>query len=289
MKELVFIHGRSQQHLDPASLKQQWLTALKKGLAKIGQSLPISDEQVHFPYYGDTLEQLCQGQTPEEAAKIIVQGGIADDIERQFAAQMVIEIGHQLGITDEQAEALLGENVIHQGIENWPVVLGFLRAMDRIPGINSQAISLATHDVYQYLRQSGVNTVINNGVMKAIRPNIETVLVSHSLGTVVAYNLLRTPDTNFRITQFITLGSPLAISPIKRALAPLGRPACISKWFNARDKSDVVALFPLDKDHFPPQPILNKNSVQNPPEDPHSIEGYLSDTDVASSTYTALI
>jgi hypothetical protein len=62
MRELVLVHGRSQQHKDPVNLKKAWLDALAEGLAKIGLTLPVAEESVRFPYYGDTLIGLMEGR-----------------------------------------------------------------------------------------------------------------------------------------------------------------------------------------------------------------------------------
>lgn len=52
-------------------------------------------------------------------------------------------------------------------------------------------MALFTHDVYQYLKNSDVRETIDTGVVAALTPGVETVVVGHSLGTVVSYNLLR--------------------------------------------------------------------------------------------------
>lgn len=298
MKDLVFVHGRSQQGRDPAEIKQQWTAALELGFAAIGKTIPIPAVNIRLPFYGNALDDLVHDVTPEEAASVIAQGAGTDDpsgaytadtgeMIREIAAANFIQPIREQDLTDEDLAA--DTRFIQQGAENWRVTLALLRALDKVPGINAQAIAFATRDVFRYLRRSGVNIIIDKGVMDVLKPNTDTVIVSHSLGTVVCYNLLRTPGTGFRITQLVTLGSPLAITPVKRALAPLGWPAPVGKWFNARDPRDVVALFPLTPNKFPPQPITDKSDVKNDHDDPHSIEGYLSDPEVARRIYDALV
>jgi hypothetical protein len=288
MKQLVLIHGRSQQNLDSIALKQEWVGSLNIGLAGIGRRLPISPDNIKFPYYGNTLIQLCNGLTPEQAASVVIRGEITDDAERQFAGQIIIQAARSFGVTDDDARAAMDQTMIRKGIENWPLVLGFLRALDRIPGVSTDAIALATHDVFQYLSQSGISTIIDNGVAGAFTPDVETVVVSHSLGTLVAYNVLRSLGAAYKISQLITLGSPLAIPAVKQALAPLSHPSCLVKWANARDPHDVVALYPLTPDHFPLQPILDKSDVSNFTPNHHSIPGYLENPAVAQWIYDAL-
>ncbi len=50
--QLVFVHGRSQEHKDAAALKGTWIAALREGLAKSGLDLPIPETNIRFPYYG---------------------------------------------------------------------------------------------------------------------------------------------------------------------------------------------------------------------------------------------
>ena len=79
---------------------------------------------------------------------------------------------------------------------------------------------------------------------------------------------------------------------IKKKLAgikPLGFPANVVTWFNAMDKRDVVALYPLDNKNFPLTPAIdNKTDVHNGTSNAHGISGYLSDKEVAMKIYDAV-
>jgi hypothetical protein len=87
----------------------------------------------------------------------------------------------------------------------------------------------------------------------------------------------------------VTVGSPLAVTAIKRALRPIQHPACVSRWYNAMDSRDVVALYPLDSGHFDVSPgIENKTDVHNQTSNRHGISGYLNDKDVARNIFTGL-
>ena len=50
-RELVFVHGRSQENKDASALKKQWIDALGAGVAKSRLSLPIPETQIRLPYY----------------------------------------------------------------------------------------------------------------------------------------------------------------------------------------------------------------------------------------------
>ena len=120
----------------------------------------------------------------------------------------------------------------------------------------------------------------------------ETVVVGHSLGSVVTYNLLTRQGSalDWKVPLYVTVGCPLGISAIRRTLAPVRHPECAPSWFNARDNRDVVALFPLDAGHFDVDPaVVNKDDVDNDTANRHGISGYLSDAEVAKRVHDAVV
>lgn len=289
MTQLVFVHGRSQEKKDAVALKAEWIQALREGLAKSGLQLPIEEANVRFPYYGQTLYDLVSGA--DEVADVVVRGA-ADANERQFQDAVIKEIQQALDITDEEVRQELGPEVVRRGPANWEWIHGILRVIDRrVPGGSGASIALATRDVYQYLRNPGIRDSIERGITAALTRGVPTVVVAHSLGTVVAYNMLRRDGEShgWVIPLFITLGSPLAITAIKRGVAPISHPACVGEWFNAMDERDVVALYPLNETHFSISPaIQNKTDVRNHTDNRHGIAGYLDDAVVARRIYDAL-
>ena len=297
-RELVFIHGRSQQHKDADALKKEWLDAWGEGLTKSGLTVPIPESQVRFPFYGDTLFDLSEGKTTEEAATVIVRGDETDAAEKQFVLQLLDEIRRERGITEEQLAEVAGQDVVEKGPLNWPWVRATLQAIDRfLPDSSGPTIALFTHDVYVYLTNSGIRQVIEDGICEAMTPGVETVVVSHSLGTVVAYNLFRREGhlRNWKVPLFVTVGSPLAVTAIRtilRGFAPMRVPECAGAWLNAMDSRDVVALYTLDPQNFPIDPatpeIENKTDVSNKTENRHGISGYLDNELVAARIHDAL-
>lgn len=288
--QLVFVHGRAQEHKDAVALKAEWVDALRAGLAKSGLQLPLADAEIRFPYYGQTLYDLVSDAG--DVAEVVVRGGAGDDAEQRFQQAVLEEIRQARGITDEQVEALLGADVRQRGPLNWEWVQAILKAIDRhVPGASELSIALATRDVYQYLKNPGVRDTIEVGVRQAMTAGVPTVVVSHSLGTVVAYNLLRREGAaaGWQVPLFVTLGSPLGVKAIRTALAPISHPACAARWFNALDPRDVVALYPLAGGHFGVTPeVENKTDVDNHTANRHGIAGYLDDADVARRIHTAL-
>jgi hypothetical protein len=296
MRQLVFVHGRAQQHLDAVALKAEWTGALKAGLAVNGLTLPLDDADIRFPYYGDALYDMVKGAPAEMAAEVIVRGEQDGDPRLEnFMLQVLEEVQERAGISGDQ---LASTGVVDRGVLNWEWVQGFLKAIDRyVPGGSGATLALATNDVFQYLTNSAIRQRIEDGIVKALAPGVETVVVSHSLGTVVAYNLLRREGhlRGWKVPLFVTVGSPLGVTAIRkmlRGMAPLRCPECASAWFNAMDDADVVALYPLDTKSFPLNPALpaiaNKVDVKNRTSNRHGISGYLDDAEVARTILNGL-
>ena len=303
MRDLVFVHGRAQQSKDSKALKAEWIAYWADGLKKSGLSVPLPDNRIHFPYYGDTLDQLVAGKSPEEAAKIVVRGvapeggGELSLEERAFIEAVLLE---SIGRFEGDAEgavwrALPPGAIVEKGVLNWGWVQGLLEVLDKhIPGASSASVALATRDVFQYLTNDIIRDVINAGTVSAMPAEEETVVVSHSLGTVVAYNVLRlnAKQKGWKVPLFVTLGSPLAVSVIKEKLArikPIAFPVNVATWFNAMDERVVVSLYPLDKENFSLTPaIVNKTNVRNSTSNAHGISGYLGDKEVAKRIYDAV-
>jgi hypothetical protein len=291
-KQLVLVHGRSQEHRDPATLKREWLDALRAGLAKSQLTLPIADDDVHFPYYGDALFGLWQGTPDGHIPDVVIKGAGSDDAQRDFALDLIRQIQVAAGITDAQVERASGAVTVQKGPMDWPWVHGVLQAIDQfLPGGSGAAIAAFTNDVYHFLHDPGMRDRIEAGVRAAVQPGVPTVVVGHSLGSLVSYDLLRRdgPALGWQVPLYVTVGAPLAVNAIKRGLAPIGFPGCVQQWFNAMDPKDVVALYPLDGAHFDVSPAIeNRTDVSNDTGNHHGISGYLSDQQVALHIYKAL-
>jgi len=291
-KQLVFIHGRAQEHKDAVALKAEWLEAFTAGLKKSNLTLPVDESAVRFPYYGQTLYDLVDGADEATAAEVIVRGTRDDDAQKAFIREVFEELREKENIDEAKLEAVAGRDVVERGPLNWEWLQGILKAVDTyVPGASGASIALATNDVYQYMTNPVIHNMINQGVREAIQPGIPTVVVSHSLGTVVAYNLLvkDSQANQWEVPLFVTLGSPLGVNAIRKAVRPISHPSCADKWFNALDERDVVALYPLNKDRFDVDPsIENKTDVDNPTSNRHGISGYLGDAEVAARIHAAL-
>ena len=284
---LVFIHGRAQEGRNSEEVRQEWISALKVGLNKSGLTLPIDPSAIVLPYFGDKLFDLTKDLSKiDETA--IARGSPTIDPILAFQAVALEDIRQNAGISDAEVQALV-EGPTSKGPENWPWVLAVVRAIDRWqPGTSADAIQLLLRDVYVYCTRRGIADAIDEIVRAEIIPE-PTVVVAHSLGTVVAYNILRNDPRSLQVRKLVTVGSPLAIRAVRKNLVPLKSPKT-EAWFNAFDPRDIVALNPLNAANFPVVPeIENKGDVDNFTDNRHGIAGYLNDATVAREIYHGLI
>lgn len=292
MRQLIFVHGRSQQGKDGAALKSEWIEAWQKGLEANGLSNPLSDDDVRFPYYGDTLIDMLGGKSADDAVEVIVKGPPPASAEQALMNEMIAEIAAHEGVAEMDIREQLPAEVIEMGPANWGWVQGILTALDGIKPLSKALVALVTADVAKYLTHSDTRKKIDDGMRSAILPGSEAVVVSHSLGTVVAYSVLTSRTgafPNAKVPLFVTLGSPLAVNAIKSRLRPHGFPPMVGSWYNAMDPDDVVSLYPLTQKHFNTGgTIENHERVDNWTDNQHGIVGYLDDKQVAKRIYDAL-
>jgi hypothetical protein len=285
---LVLVHGRGQQGLDPVKLKAEWLGALREGAKAIGMKLS-DDVDVAFPYYGDVLEKFTTAAEIPLVSDVHAKGNADTDEFLAFQAQVAEELRQRAGVTDDQVDAEYGTNPKAKGPLNWEWVQAILRALDKHGGgMGQSALEQFTRDVFVYTTKAGVRDEVD-GIVASMLTESPTVVVGHSLGSVVAYSVLRADARKLRIPLFLTVGSPLGIRAVRDQFRPLRYPRNVDGWYNAFDRRDVVALYPLDKDNFPVTPAIeNYSLVDNHTDNRHGIVGYLDDPKVAGRLLTGL-
>jgi hypothetical protein len=150
----------------------------------------------------------------------------------------------------------------------------------------------ALGQAHAYIRNQHVHDEVNKMVRPLFEDDEPAIVVSHSLGTIVSYSLLREFARNGRARRsplLLTLGSPLGIDSVRKGFPkPRTRPDFVQRWANYADPEDFIALRPeLTTDNFGTG-IANYPDVENGQDDPHSIIGYLSDLRVAQEIATVI-
>ena len=116
------------------------------------------------------------------------------------------------------------------------------------------------------------------------------VVVGHSLGTVIAYDVLSEPGfAASAVPLLVTLGSPLGYTETQDVITkPLRLPAPVQLWANFADPLDVVALDTSLADEFQGAPRIIDARVDNPSPNNHAACGYLGAGQVRATVAAAL-
>jgi hypothetical protein len=106
-------------------------------------------------------------------------------------------------------------------------------------------------DLDQYYKDGAYRKNLRTLVKDAIlgEKNKRITLIAHSMGSIVAYDALRELgqiDSNYRIENFVTIGSPLGLPTVAVKMseewALLRTPSMVKRWINFSDPRDPVAF-----------------------------------------------
>ena len=283
---MIFVHGRGQEFQDPAAVVRSWQAGLAAGLIKAGMA-PLADVPVVFPYYGNLLYQIT-AQVARDPIELEAMPAGPDEpgpvhpslpeeagrLERELLADMAAAARPAAG--EEEAFGL-------DRVLSWGAARDTLTWIARHTRVDQAIITDYLRDVAVYLTR-GRSQVLDL-VREAIPAEVPVVLVSHSLGTVVARDLLGDAELRDRTMLWITAGSPLGLDAVEKNLRTQGARNPGVSWVSAYDVHDIVALgHPLLPSWGPP---LVDVKVDNG-DSPHSIERYLSHPEVAGPIGTAV-
>lgn len=284
--KIVLIHGRAQGGRSSQQILEQWVPGLKAGMHAAGLTLDPSIPIV-APFYGDVLDSMSEQAIrfrPEVVTRGTPPSGDVDEVTAAMIEQMAIRAGLDIDqVLDEE-----NVSVVERGPERWGWVQALARRLEaKYPWLARTVIGKVTSDVKSYIDFPHIQDAVHDIVVPALEDG-PTVIVSHSLGTVIAYWSLVEHVPNADVPLLITAGSPLGLNTIKKRLPqPLRIPHGVQRWLNVTDQEDIVALHArLDQDTFIPG-IENVDDVENG-DDPHAIERYLSDPRVARAIHAAL-
>ncbi len=143
--------------------------------------------------------------------------------------------------------------------------------------IFEQLVKVTFKDVHAYFFRDFAERM--RAVVRAAIAGIDEpfVVVAHSLGTIVAYDVLREEASRgLEIPLFVTVGSPLAVQEIQDLVTrPLEVPAGVRAWLNASDFRDVVALDHEIRPEYDPPDRCTDLKVTNSSANHHGIREYL--------------
>lgn len=231
MRQLIGVHGIGQQHLGRNQILDDWLPALTDGLERATGRRPHPPD-FDLAYYGDLFHA-----DPEDDLKG------PHDIEPEERLAGIDD--EELAELTEAVEELVTPDVLAAAETNadkaalWlPVpVQRLIGAVDRhFPGASGVLFLGDLRQVRSYLRDPQLKAKVDQIVAEAAGD--ASIVIGHSLGSVVAYEFLRQhPDRPVKL--LLTLGSPLGLKMVRKRLAA-GEPGA-ADWVNVHDPHDPVA------------------------------------------------
>jgi hypothetical protein len=145
-----------------------------------------------------------------------------------------------------------------------------VRSLSEMPTMRGS--EMAIDDFLIYMLNNSMRQNIIDRFTSVVRPLLETGveidIISHSWGTVVAYEGLRElekiSNLSGQVNNFFTIGSALSLGPVQSHLRPENkptrnrkapRPKMVKRWFNLDAKGDLVGgslarKFEVDRDYL---------------------------------------
>jgi hypothetical protein len=139
-------------------------------------------------------------------------------------------------------------------------------------------IGIKLADLDEYYQDQRIRRAMRDRLVAVLRQHEGStiVLVAHSMGSVIAYDVLRElgDDSELQIEHLITIGSPLGLpivaKKIRQEFNKNQTPAIVRRWTNVSDPGDKVALDCRLADEY------DRNAAKIGVEDVFIVNGYRS-------------
>lgn len=269
MALIVGVHGIGQQWLGRQQLLAAWGPALGDGLERAAGRRPMFSD-LDIAFYGDLFLPARNGATDS----VVTKSGVPDSVEDlDLGTEEWADLAEALAELVTPVEIAAAAAEVPKGFGRFPRPLqALLAAIDRRYGAAAAVLSIKElRQVRRYLRRPSVREAVDDRVREMIPADCR-VVIGHSLGSVVAYELLRR-NPGLGVEMLITAGSPLALRMVRDNLRvePLPVPA----WVNIRDPHDPVACGGELRAWWPQIGETDEIVVDNGAK-AHSAERYLS-------------
>jgi hypothetical protein len=275
---ILMIHGIGQEDSAKEDLLKRWTESLHAGQPGL-----LDGKSVEMAYYGTTLADWTNGKT-KTAVGLGAEStavDVSDADELKFLSAVMEEFANDHGIDETEIEAAIestGNDAVPMDNFIARRLVGLMRLIEKISPAKGSLLLRVVRQGHTYLSSPGAAKAVDCIVRPFLHMNPQ-VLITHSLGTVIAFKLLRELEAkgvSIQIPLLITMGSPLGIDAFKAKIGvPRRKPAFVEKWINFYDPSDFVSLGkPLNEKNFA-RNIENDGTVDNKTFNAHGIIGYL--------------
>ncbi len=237
-QRIIMIHGRSTKPCK-AQLAHLQKTALLQGLKLVHSSkaAKVDDGRVavDFVYYGDINNRILAGIDDATANKLKANDPHSDNAPCLPAGGYAAAIAALASFErfDKAAyRRVVAENKDMRFVDDAARAVSTLAAILTFANLNRFAIQKATADMGAYLMRRSVGSAIRERLQeplrKALKRGDDICLVSHSMGCMVAYDVLwkysRMSEYSdlraggAKVNRWVTLGCPLGEAGVKANL-----------------------------------------------------------------------
>ena len=289
MKTLFLIHGRDFKP-DVLDLQNLWESALGYGIERDhGQSAASTFSAIkkEFIYYGDLSNSF-----------LTKKGREYNRVKDTDARKETLDRLKKYAAADFSRTTYMELRSRFHGFRRW--LVGFLA---KIPSLRDVGVSIKMPEMRLYWWKSNkkfgnqVRGRLKERLRGALEAKGEVMIIAHSLGAIVAYDVLSEfshPEDDEQliahsVRHLVTLGSPLGIPFVQKRLRNWRTfPNNILSWDNVTAKDDYVSLDEGVKDDFRDMPIeindkrIYNLAVKNNKTHQHHATGYLIHPHVAS-------
>ncbi|GAB1332501.1 PGAP1-like alpha/beta domain-containing protein [Streptomyces sennicomposti] len=255
MARVVVVHGIGQEYLGRRSLRDPVAAALADGVELAATAGDVADpaltpDDIDVAFYGDAFR--AAGRKGEPPAPRSVA-----DLTDPYEQALLEALAAAAAPTADPAARTTTKAPTPRSLQR---ALNVLLRSPFLPGPVAERFLLGVlRQVRRYFTDDTVRARAAAAVDARIGPDT-TVLVGHSLGSVVAYeSLCARPDRPVR--TLVTLGSPLGMPALVfdrlRPAPAAGHghwPAGLDRWTNLADRNDVVASVKELSPLFAPRP-----------------------------------
>ncbi len=276
-QRIILIHGRSTKP-GKAAFEALQKKALLHGLTRegSGKGKKIEDEKVaiDFVYYGDVNNALLAEKSKKMAKRLTAKDPHCGNLpcEPHQGLDKAIDILAAMpNFSARTYKKVLEQNEDRRWLDNAANAVSTFAAITTATFLNKVAINKTTPDMGAYLLTRKVGSEIRERLQKVLRPAIragdDICLVSHSMGCMVAYDVLwkfsrmseysELQESGNKISKWVTLGCPLGEAGVKRNLYDGDERRedkypreIVLDWVNIAAKDDFVAHDRSIKDDY---------------------------------------
>jgi hypothetical protein len=233
MAKVVCVHGIGKSREARETLVDDWAEAVCGGVSNAGGHLDKSE--VDLAFYGIIFRP--DGKDDPNEIPNYVPGDLESPLELELLAAMA---------------SVVPGTAAGEGGKGLPFQRGVAQMLDVVAhtpffgGVAHKVVIWLLKEVTRYLDEPDVRTRAHASLLRRIRDDTR-ILIGHSLGSVVAYEVLCAKE-DLPVRTLITIGSPLGVpSLLPRLRPPVAQPPGkwpnnVARWVNVADKADLVAF-----------------------------------------------